>query len=150
MHFRGEQCFGNFPIWLKKYKTLNEVPTWRPRNARNHAHDHCLSSFLPFLLQEQEHFNDSSGLGWFVFFFDAELPEMSDSESKLHIMRGFDVCCVVGGGCFTMLWMNLMSPWKTSPCLTCCSLTPVGKMAKYSSQNFHLWNRKGHLLQAMN
>lgn len=43
-------------------------------------------------------------LVWVVgFFFDAELPEMSDSESKLHIMRGFDVCCVVGGGCFTML-----------------------------------------------
>lgn len=38
----------------------------------------------------------------FFFFFDAELPEMSDSESKLHIMRGFNVCCVVGGGCFTM------------------------------------------------
>lgn len=49
-------------------------------------------------LQEQKHFN---GLSSFFVCFDAELPEMSDPECKLHIMRplsGFEVLSVTGGG----------------------------------------------------
>lgn len=57
MRFRREQCFGSSQIWLKKYKTLSEVVTRRPRNARNRAYDQYSSPFLVFLLREKKHFH---------------------------------------------------------------------------------------------
>lgn len=111
MHFRSEQCFRKSPIWLKKYKTLSEVPKWRPRNARSHAHAHCLSSFLPFLLQEQKHFNDLWGFFVVVLMLNYQrcliLSVTPHYEGRLW---GCEVPSVMGGG---LLWMNLRSFWNS-------------------------------------
>lgn len=117
MHFRSEQCFGNSPIWLKKYKTLSEVPTWRPRNARNDAHDHYSSSFLPFLLQEQKHFNDLSG--FFVLMLNYQRCLILSLNSTLW-------------GASLRLWSAPMS-WEgaASPCCEWTSGLP--------ERHHHVW-----------
>lgn len=104
--------------------------------------------------------NRSSSVPHLLFGFDAELPETSDSECKLQIIRSFSEAlkchsehCILGGGC------KLQVCLKDVIGADLLHLTPGGKTIglnvvanhdffeqKYSSRNFELRNRKDHLL----
>lgn len=106
MRFRREQCFGNSQIWLKKYKTLSEVVTRRPRNARNRAYDQYSSPFLLFLLREKKHFHTLST--FLVLMLNCQRCLILSVNSKLSEAPLWLWSAVLStvwwdGGCFVLL-----------------------------------------------
>lgn len=111
----------------KKIQTLGEVLTWKPRNTWNNEYDQYSSSAL-FLLQQQKHFNISSGF-WFWCWIARHIWFWVQTPNYQKLLLAFKmVFWVLYCGRLLHPAANLRSVWKVSWHLTCCSLTPSREM----------------------